>query len=176
MPNEEIIFPYQEHSQQEFTMNERLTEIEKATLKKLLNKFDSVFSDTPGRTHLAEHKIELTDNTPINLKSYRIPASLKAELDDHIDKLLKLGIIEESNSPYSFPIVICKKKNSNDRIRMAIHFKQLNAITIKDVFPVLDVDEILQTVNGKKYISTIDLTKCFYQIPLREEDKIKTAF
>ena len=176
MPNEEIIFPYQEHSQEEFTMNERLTEIQKATLKKLLNKFDSVFSDTPGRTHLAEHKIELTDNTPINLKSYRIPASLKAELDEHIDKLLKLGIIEESNSPYSFPIVICMKKNSNDRIRMAINFKRLNAITIKDVFPVLDVDEILQTVNGKKYISTIDLTKCFYQIPLREENKIKTAF
>ena len=68
MPNEEIIFPYQEHSQGEFAMNERLTEMQKATLKKLLSTFDSVFSDTPGRAHLAEHKIELTDNTPINLK------------------------------------------------------------------------------------------------------------
>ena len=87
MPNEKIIFPYQEHSQEEYTMNERITEIQKTTLKKLLNKFERVFSDSPGRTHLAGHKIELTDETPIDLKSYRIPASLEAELDEHIDKL-----------------------------------------------------------------------------------------
>ena len=75
----------------------------------------------------------------------------------------------------SFPIVIVEKKNSNDRIRMAVIFRKLNAVMIKDAFPMLDVDAILR-VSGKKYVSTIDLTKCYYQIPLRKGDEIKTAF
>jgi hypothetical protein len=177
-PGEEIIFPYgdENESNKEFTTGDHLSRQERIELNNVLKPFKGIFSDKPGRTHLAEHKIDLTDNTPINLKSYRIPESLKADLDIHIDKLLEMDIIEESDSPYSFPIVIVEKKNSNDKIRMAVNFRKLNAVMIKDAFPMLDVDAILQRVSGKKYISTIDLTKCYYQIPLRKGDEIKTAF
>ena len=122
--NQVIIFPYRDEneSNKEFTTGEHLSRQERIELNNVLNPFKGIFSDKPGRTHLAEHKIDLTDNTPINLKIYRIPESLKADLDIHIDKLLEMNIIEESDSPYSFPIVIVEKKNSNDKIRMAVNF------------------------------------------------------
>ena len=174
----ELILPYGNCTATDtaFTMDDQLSTTEKHELEKLLSKYADIFSDIPGRTHLAEFKIDLMDNVPITLKPYRIPERLKPVLDEHIQKLLDLDIIEESDSPYSFPIVIVEKKNSNDKFRMTVNFRLLNAVTIKDAFPLLDVDAILQRVNGKKYLTTIDLTKCFYQIPLRKGDEHKTAF
>ena len=130
----ELILPYGNYTatDTEFTMDDQLSTTEEHELEKLLSEYADIFSDMPGRTHLAEFKIELMDNVPITLKPYRVQEKLKPVLDEHIQKLLDLDIIEESDSPYSFesfPIVIIEKKNSNDKFRMTVNFRLLNAVT-----------------------------------------------
>ena len=54
--------------------------------------------------------------------------------------------------------------------------RRVNAVTRKDAHPMTGVDDILDQLEGAKYFTTIDLDSGYWQVPLREEDKAKTAF
>ena len=84
------------------------------------------------------------------------------------------GIIEPSNSPWSSPIVPIK--NPDGLIRMCIDYRKLNAVTIPDPYCMPLVDDLLDQVGESTYLSKLDLTKGFYQIPVKLEHRDKTAF
>jgi len=96
------------------------------------------------------------------------------EFKKGIEALLKNNVIERSNSPYSFGVVLAEK--SDGTIRICIDFRPLNDVTIKDSYPLPRIEDLITQLHGAKYFSKIDLASGYHQIKLREQDKQKTAF
>jgi hypothetical protein len=91
-----------------------------------------------------------------------------------IDSMRELGIIEPSTSPYASTVVIVKKDDST--LRFFCDYRSLNHITVFDTRQMPRIDDLLNKVRKAKYISKVDLTKGYWQIPLDEDTKQKTAF
>ena len=88
--------------------------------------------------------------------------------------MLRLGVIEESHSPWSSPIVIVPKPDGS--IRFCNDFRKLNEISKFDSYPMPRTDEMIERLGPARFISTLDLTKGYWQVPLTERAKAKTAF
>lgn len=88
--------------------------------------------------------------------------------------MLDLGVIERSNSPYRFPLVGVKKPDGS--IRVCVDFRRLNDVLVMDAETIPRVDVILVRVAQKRYFTKLDLTKGYWQIPMDEPSKEKTAF
>jgi len=88
--------------------------------------------------------------------------------------MLANKIIRPSRSPWSSPVVLVIKKDGT--IRFCIDYRKLNNITIKDVYPLPRIDDSLSTLANNSYFSTLDLCSGYWQIPVAEADKVKTAF
>ncbi|CAF1549128.1 unnamed protein product, partial [Didymodactylos carnosus] len=92
-----------------------------------------------------------------------------------ISSLIDSGHLRESHSPYSAPAILIDKKDKS--YRLVVDYKKLNAITIKDEFPLPNMEETLQEVGGGYcYFSKLDLKSGFWQLPIDEKDRHKTAF
>ncbi len=155
-------------------VSEDLTYGQKSQVYSLLQQFPDVLTDMPGRTTISEHDIKLTTDEPVRLKPYPVPFALKDTVKDEISTMLKLGVIEPSESPYASPIVLVKKKDTS--IRFCIDFRKLNHITVFDAEPIPNPEEIFASLSGDQYFSRLDLTKGYWQIPLSEESRQATAF
>ena len=88
--------------------------------------------------------------------------------------MLEEGVIEPCVSEWASPMVIIKKKD--DTIRLCVDYRRLNAEMMMDAYPMPRVDDILDQVGQAKYITTLDLAKGYWQVPVAEEDRHKTAF
>lgn len=99
---------------------------------------------------------------------------IKLKLSPRLPKLLVNGWIQPSNSPFSSPVLLLKKKD--DSWRMCVDYRALNALTIKDRFPLPTVDELLDESGSARVFSKLDLTSGFHQIRLDPRDTSKTAF
>ena len=88
--------------------------------------------------------------------------------------MLKLGIIQESDLPYTSPIVLVKKKDGSNRL--CVDYWKLNRITEIDPEPMDTTEYLFQRMNKSQYFSKIDWSKWYWQIPVAEEDVWKTAF
>ena len=80
------------------------------------------------------HKIVIDGNVPICQQPYRIPSALKKDLCDELQTMLKDGLIEESSSEWSSPIVVVKKKDGSNKI--CVDYRKLNAVTKFDAYPM----------------------------------------
>ena len=95
-------------------------------------------------------------------------------LKKEIQELEDQGIIKPSRSPWTSPVVLVKKPDLS--YRLCIDFRRVNAVSILDAYPLPRIDEILEMLGRARYISTIDLAKGYWQIPLEEKSKAVTAF
>ena len=86
----------------------------------------------------------------------------------------KIGIVRESESEWSSPMVIVMKKDGN--IRICVDFRKLNQLTKFNAYPMPHIDDLLDTVGRAKYLTTLDLAKGYWQVPMHEKDQPKTAF
>ena len=82
------------------------------------------------------------------------------------------GVIEESDSPWSSPVVLVRKKDGN--LRFCIDYRRLNDVTKKDCFPLPRIDVTLDTLAGAQWFSTLDMKSGYWQVALHPEDKEKT--
>ena len=128
----------------------------------------------PGRTNKIKYRIPTTDSTPIRQKPYRIKPTKKKEVIEELEELIRNRVVEESTSGWASPIVVVQKKDGSNRL--CIDYRKLNARTKFDAYPMPRIDEMLDAVGQSQYITTLDLAKGYWQVPLAEEDKEKTVF
>ncbi|CAM5149577.1 unnamed protein product, partial [Natator depressus] len=91
-----------------------------------------------------------------------------------VKKMLELGVIEESYSQWSSPIVLVPKPDGT--MRFCNDFRRLNEISQFDAYPIPCIDELVDRLGSARFLTTLDLTKGYWQIPLTKEAKEKTAF
>jgi hypothetical protein len=121
-----------------------------------------------------EFAIELQPGTtPISKRPYRMPPAELAELKKQLQELLDKGFIRPSTSPWGCPALFVKKKGES--LRLCIDYRPLNAVTIKNKYPLPRIDVLDQLV-GAKVFSKIDLHSGYHQIKIRASDIPKTAF
>ena len=165
---------YQWGEEQLLQFGEQLTETQREQIKELLSHFPSVTRNTPGITHKMIHRIRTTDCVPIRQKPYRIPQAYREEVLKELEEMEKQGIIEKSESEWASPLVIVTKKDGG--VRLCVDYRKLNQETKFDAYPMPRIEELLDEIGKAKFITTLDLAKGYWQVPLAEEDREKTAF
>ncbi|XP_040182565.1 uncharacterized protein LOC120915829, partial [Rana temporaria] len=155
-------------------LGEQLEPQERAQAGRLLEEKQATFSQEPGYTRLAVHKVETPGQTPLRQPPYRIPEAVREGMRKEIDEMLRLGVIEPSESPWASPVVLVPKKDGTTRF--CVDYRRLNDKTVTDAYPMPRMDELLDRISAGKYLTTIDLCKGYWQIPLAEDARLKSAF
>ncbi len=127
-----------------------------------------------GRTTRVEHRIELEPGPPIRLPPYQLALHQRAIAKEQIEAMLLANVIRPSTSPYSAPVVLQKKPCGGTRF--CVDYRQLNKQTIKDPYVMPRISDLLDELSGARYFSAIDIHSAYWQVPIAEEDKHKTAF
>ena len=145
-------------------------------LKDLFQEFSDIISqgeDDLGCIPLLQHTIE-TEGPPLRQQYRRQNPADRREEMAQVQQMLTNGIIRPSNSSWASPAVMVKKKDGS--LRFCVDFRQLNAATIKDAHPIPRIDDLLDVLHGARWFSTLDLKSGYWQVPIQERDKKKTAF
>ena len=140
----------------------------------ILRKFKDILSSKPGKTETISHDIRLIQDKPIKLAPYNIPLHHREQVQQEINELLESGIISHSESPYAAPIVLVKKKDGG--IRLCIDYRYLNNITVPDAEPMPNPEELFARLCQAKYFTKLDLSRGYWQIPIKEDVRHLTAF
>jgi hypothetical protein len=149
-------------------------------LKKILVvcEYADVFPDElPGMPpdRYIEFAIELQPGTsPISKRPYRMPPAELAELKKQLQELLDKGFICPSTSPWGCPALFVKKKDES--LRLCIDYLPLNAVTIKNKYPLSRIDVLFDQLVGAKVFSKIDLSSGYHHIKIRASEILKSAF
>ena len=147
-------------------------------LRDLLNRNADVFSKHKadiGCCNFVEHEIELEEGAVPHREGARRMTPHKSEAcRAEIEMLLEYDMIEPSKSPWACGVVMAKKKGG--QLRFCCDFRYLNAVTIKDAYPIPRIDESLSKLGDAKFFTTLDLGSAFWQVPLRKKDREKTGF
>ena len=155
---------------------ERLSPLQQQQLNELFKEFNDVFSrgeDDLGNTPLLEHAIE-THGPPLRQPYRRQNLAVRREEMAQVQQMLSSNVIRPSNSPWASPVVMVQKKDGS--LRFCVDFCQLNAATVKDAHPLPRINDLLDALHGAKWFSILDLKSGYWQVPITEQDKAKTAF
>ena len=120
------------------------------------------------------HAIVTGSHPPISVRPYYRTVSQRRDLQQEVDKLLLDNIIRPSTSPWSSPVLL--KKKPDGTFRFLVDFRRLNAVTKKDSYPQPSAEELLLRLAGHHFFTKLDLKSGYFQIPITEPDKEKTAF
>ena len=146
-------------------------------LSALLDNFSGVFHDQQeglsGAIGVPSMSIE-TEGPPIFQRAYRAPLTKRQVIDDAVDEMLSDGVISPSNSPWASPVTLAPKKDGGYRV--CIDYRRMNAVTKKDRYPLPHIQDIFDTVGCGKIFTTLDLKSGYWQLPVAEADREKTAF
>ena len=146
-------------------------------LDNLLRTFKDQFAKdemTIGSTLLTQMSIATGDSDPVSQKPYPIAMKHYNWVKEKIDKLLEAGVIRNSHSSWSAPIIVVPKEDGSKRL--VIDYRALNKVMRKFVWPMPKVEDIFTQLNGAKYFSTLDLRAGYHHIGLTADSIPKTAF
>lgn len=154
-----------------------LEDDEKLTLACALMTYENIFSkgkEDIGRTGLVKHTIDVGQARAIKQPPRRLPFAKRQVEKEEVNRMLQQGVIEPSTSPWASPVVLVTKKDGT--VRFCVDYRKLNAVTIKDAYPLPRVDDCLDSLAGSQWFSTMDLSSGYWQVEMADEDKEKTAF
>ena len=143
----------------------------------LLISRDMVFSkgDTELSTFTAvKHHIDTSNSRPIKQRMRRTPLGYANEEQEHLEKLLKAGLIEPSCSEWASPGVLVRKRDGS--VRWCIDLHKLNDVTVKDCYPLPLLQDCIDALEGCIYFTTLDMASGYYQLEVADEDRDTTVF
>ena len=165
-------------------LNAMFTETVDPTLspsaQQLIKQYASVFPpELPKRLPPlrgdADLKIRLLPSSaPPSTPPFRMSSVELTELKRQIDSLLSHGFIKPSLSEYGSPVLFVRKKTGE--LRMCIDYRKLNSITIKNSYGLPRIEELLDSIQGARWFSTLDLNSGYHQLRVNPADTHKTAF
>ena len=127
-----------------------------------------------------EHTAELKPGfKPKRMREYKVPECFKAEVEKQLKEMLASGIITESNTPMASPLVVVQKRGPAGEfrgLRLAVDYRCVNSYTVSDAFPVPDIEDVIQRVGSKRYLSTFDCKSSYWQTCIAESCKFLTGF
>src|SRR5437764_14479777 len=154
-----------------------LTKEQKREVKEVIRKNKNIIIKGKyeiRRTNIVKHTIDTGEEKPIKQKARRLSVKEKEIEKEHIEEMLKKGIIRKSKSPWSSPVVFVPKKGGE--IQFCIDYRKLNKVTKKDNHPLPRIDEMLDKFEGSQWFSSIDLASEYWHVEMDERDIEKTAF
>ena len=123
---------------------------------------------------MVTHTIHTGDASPVCTLPRRLPKRYQEEASKLLQQMLDRKIIEPSQSPWSSPVVLVRKKDGS--ACFCVDYRQVNSLTWKDAYPLPRIDDTLDTLAGSVWFSTLDMLSDYWQVEVAEEDKDKTAF
>lgn len=151
-----------------------LSDVDREQLNRVIALFPSSELEGLGKTPLLKHHINVQNSRPIKQRHYPVSPAIERQMFEEVDRMISLGVVEESNSAWSSPVAVVKK--ANGQVRLCLDARQVNAVTVKDAYPTPLVDGIMSRLNETYFISSVDLKDAFWQIELDEDSREKTAF
>lgn len=149
----------------------------KPKLIEILNQFrDKFIYGTPsGPANTDPVEIRLIDpHKTVYRRPYHLSPQELSVVREKVDELLSAEVIRPSSSPFASPILLVKKKDGSDR--MCVDYRQLNANTVPDRFPLPLISDQIDRLYGCHYFTTLDMASGFHQLPIHPDSVEKTAF
>lgn len=143
-------------------------------LRSLIQEYLDCFGNKLGRTHLIQHDIELTTEVPFSSKAYRMSPRQLDIMKAEVKRMLRLGVIKEGYSEYCSPLMLVEVPGKDPR--PCVDYRKLNAITKDQVYPLPNIEERVELVSKATFISTLDLVRGYWQVPLTERASRYAAF
>ena len=145
----------------------------------ILDEYSSILKEEDeciGQTDLIEHDIILLDRSsqPVHCRPQSIPFHLRGVVSEQVDKMTRLGIIKESQSPWSSPVLLVPKPDG--KYRFCIDFRKINSLTQNDATPMPSIEDTFAQIGSSNLFTTLDLLSGFWQVPLKPEARKLTAF
>ncbi|XP_074810076.1 uncharacterized protein LOC141988141 [Natator depressus] len=159
---------------EEVNLSMTLGRMQRQQIQELCTSYAPTFSATPGLTERAYHSIDTGNARPIRVQPYRVSPQAKTAIEREIRDMLQMGVIRPSGSAWASPVVLVPKPDGE--IRFCVDYRKLNAVTRPDNYPMPRTDELLEKLGRAQFISTLDLTKGYWQVPLDESAKERSAF
>ncbi|KAK3254219.1 hypothetical protein CYMTET_36564, partial [Cymbomonas tetramitiformis] len=150
-------------------------------LRDLEKEFEDVIcTELPESVQAREYKASVRlrpdwQGNPLHRKGYKLSQEELRQLRLQLDELLAKGYIRPSASPWGCPVLMVPKPSNPKELRLVIDYRQINEITIKDKYPLPDVQSLLDDLQGATVFSTMDALWGFWQIPMSADDVEKTA-
>ncbi|XP_076877760.1 uncharacterized protein LOC143526887 isoform X2 [Brachyhypopomus gauderio] len=143
-------------------------------IKKMIKDYPSLFTDTPGRTTVLEHDIDVSGHAPIKQHPYRVNPRKRTVLSQETPYLVENGLAIPSRSPWSSPCLLVPKPDGTHRL--CTDFRKVNAITTPDSFPLPRLEDCIDRVGSAKIVTKLDLLKGYWQVPLTKRASDISAF
>ncbi|KAM7310057.1 uncharacterized protein ISCGN_007017 [Ixodes scapularis] len=159
---------------EDVNINKHLECQKRDEVRELNEDFEDIFSNLPGRPSLLTCDLQLTTSRPIHVKQYPQPLSVQETVEQEITEMLELDVIERCTSSYNAPVLMVKKKDGSSRF--CIDYRRLNDVTKPDAEPIPRIDVMFAEAGQNRFFSKLDVAKGYWQIPMKEEAKEKTAF
>ena len=156
---------------------ETLTAVQQQKLLDFLKEHHAAFAleeGERGETDLVELHIDTGEAEPRRCPPRRMPFTVREEVAKQLDKMQAAGVIEPSISPWSSPVVMVRKKDGTHRF--CVDYRQLNAVTKADTYPLPRIDDLLDQLGRCQFFSTLDLASGYWQIRVNPTSQEKTAF
>lgn len=179
--NKKIEINFNEHIRpQDFNiMVTNLNLEQKTEINELIEEYKHIFAKDKydvGTVKDYEARIDLIIDKYCCKRPYRCTIEDKKEIESQVSKLLEKKLIEESYSPFAAPVTLAFKKEEGKKARLCIDFRDLNKIVVPQSQPFPMIEDLMVKTRGCRYFSTLDINSAFWSIPLRIEDRRKTAF
>ena len=154
---------------------ETLTPDQKKRFAEVIASYKRISDKTRlGRTSKLTLSIDTGSVPPIRQRQYPMSPYMLNALNSELDEMLSFGVIEPSSSPWCSPVLLVKKRDGS--YCLCFDGRKLTEVTKHDAYPLPRVDRVLAMLKNAKYISSVDLRKAFWQIPLDPSSREKIAF